>query len=377
MGEKIFPEILNEFNWFNINEECSLIVSNNKDVKFNFSKTNWAAPFTIIWLIQLIEENVHEKNLNLTLVFSSKAGSGKGAFMLFLYQQGFAKILDDLCAIIDTDSNKNGIEVFRSALECRASLDYPDSACITAKLVNVNQIKKARFDDFIDDIVEEANSSLISKTEKKSTFQKDLAIQKIRHLSTELIENVIEHAYVDDGTFIVFAKIRAGRNYSQNDKWEINKNNEIKWSHNLQNWEDYSSNHGSIWIEIFFSDMGKGLFSNIENWKTLDLDAQALLNGISIRHCDKPLRVIGHKILSGGFSKSAREGKKSLATGLQLIHETLKNKEGKGDVPGDFVRILTGTELMGAQLPFEVGSAVGGNYKDLGKTLPEGTHIHV
>ncbi|MEQ3531828.1 hypothetical protein [Pseudoalteromonas sp. XMcav11-Q] len=373
-----FPQVFSEVELTKISGDIVSFIETNVSCIFDFTKLQWIGPIPIMWLTQIIIREKSRRSLNVTILVSINGGREHGRLLNFLYSHGFISLLNDYVDFKDVKSSDVGLKIFGSIEKYRNFLNYQNSQCVKVKVKNVSDIKGSDFDCFIDEIVDEANESLLTKVGKRSLFQKDHVIQKLRHFSTELTENVIDHAYDGTlGTICFFAKIRAGKNKLEHpDLWTENLGNEIKRCFQLQKWEDYTANQRSIWVEVFICDIGKGLFSSVYDWKTEDQIAQKLLNELKEDRSLSPLRKIGHKILSGGFSSTLRKGVKSLSTGFQLIHETLRSKEGKGDVPGDFIRVLTGDEVIAGHLPFDRGESVGGCYKKLDNSLPDGTFFH-
>jgi hypothetical protein len=375
------PKVFNEKFWISNSEK----LLNNLDCQstaicVDMTNLQWADPIPLLWLC-LTLRNHKKKNTNkikFKINFTSDEIPHR-RFLCFFVQQGFfseyAKYGD---FYYDGEEVLSQEIIINEILDLKEPPIYENASCIAAKIIEVSLLKKkGGLDAFIDSLMDEAIEEVSPKIDSSWSFYKDHAIQKLRHFTSELLENATEHAYhnLQKGAVGIYARVRSGKSYIKNNIWEKQAKSEINNCFLLENWDEYNSNIFSKWIEIFIIDNGIGLLSNLNQWESLEEDAQLLLESIDSK-AERPLRTIGHKIFSGGYSKSNRPDSKTRMTGLQLIHETLKRKERQDSAPGEYIRLLTDNEVIAGHLPFETAQARGGIYRTLPKKLPGGTIFH-
>jgi hypothetical protein len=361
------PKIFSEINWIDESKKIISHLNSSSKKNIDMSRVEWADPVPLLWLCLVLRD--HSK-VNLEIDVESNSIHHR-RFLCFFLQHGFFDEYSNFVTFSVKNKTKiSQINIRNQILDLNIAPIYENANCISATVKSISELRDLRnLNIFIDALMDKAIQEVSTKINASWSFYKDHAIQKLRHLSFELIENVIEHAYQDskEGAVAIYARVRSGKSYIENGSWQSFFDKQNKNCFLLSNWEEFGSNSNSKWIEIFIIDNGVGLLANIDQWQTSNDDASAVLLDLKSSKDMRPLRKIGHQILSGGYSKSQRHESKTKMTGLQLIHEILRRKERKDSAPGEYIRILTGREVAAGHLPFEKAQGRGGHYKVLPK----------
>ena len=374
-----------EKEWVKITPELRQFLNHRGERYLDFSVVEWADPIPVLSLCLMLRKdyifNQHIdsfKKVKLVIDLSTRL-DGHKRLLLFFSNQGFLAELLKYVGLVSVTGDPITLAEAEDAISnFNVALRYKNTNCIKIKVKNLEEVSLGEgLDSFIDDLICEALEEVSVTVEPSWSQYKDHAIQKLRHFCSELIENVIEHAYSSPNNskeaFAVYARIRSGKNFvvrndwsrKQNDDWYEQLNNERNNCFLLEKWDEYSANYGSKWIEVFIVDIGEGFLSQISAWKSDDQEATELLKKTLSESSRRPLRKIWHKVFIAGFSRLRREYDKTKMTGLELIHEILSQKEQEQQegAPGEFFRLLTGEEVVGGHLPFGKAQGRGGHYQ--------------
>jgi len=368
------PRIFNETSWVGESTKIIAYLNSSPQKSIDMTKIEWADPVPLLWLCLTIRDFSEVK---LEIDIDSNSIHHK-RFLCFFLQQGFFEEYSKFSTFLVKNSKQQPDILEKKILNLNIAPIYENVKCIAATVKSISELR-GDLNVFIDELMDKAIQEVSIKIDASWSFYKDHAIQKLRNFTFELIENVIEHAYQDtnEGAVAIYARVRSGKSYIKPDSWESFFDKQNNNCFLLSNWEEFGSNGDSKWIEIFIVDNGVGLLANIEQWKTSNNDANEVLLDLKNSKDMRPLRKIGHQILSGGYSKDQRLKSKTKMTGLQLIHETLRRKERKDSAPGEYIRILTGREVVAGHLPFEKAQGRGGHYKVLSEgNFLTGTIFH-
>jgi hypothetical protein len=383
MMKVTLPSIVNEVYWAERSVALIHNLADREPIEIDLSKVEWADPIPLLWLgLELRRRKRHliKNNFDVIVINTNSKNENHQRFLSFLVREGFYEVISQFCVFKDSNNIEGqDLQILNRIESLHVPPLYANSTGVKAKVIELNGIlEQDNFDSLVDELMDEVNQSITGKIGDDWMFSKDHGIQKLRHFTSELIENVIEHAYEDASVEAVayYVRIRSGKSYFQSETaWRTGATDEQKNCYLLKNWDEYLSNGNSKWIEVFVLDLGVGLLNDLSRWVSSNQDANTLLKDMHSFN-KRPLRRIGHQILVGGYTKQDRPEYKTKLTGLQLVHETLRQKESVDYSHGEFIRVITGAEVIGGHLPFNNAEGRGGSYKQLRRACPAGTIYH-
>lgn len=370
------PKKLTEESWYEIQKNISF----KYFLKIDATNTEWTDPIPFLALSTILKKQSLDINRNVEFKINPTEGNiAHKRFLKFLFEHGFVYSLKTFCVFFDYRNKIIDVDFIKTKIiKENVDLHIENARCIAAKIVPCSEIKEHGIDSFINGVLEEAAEEVSIKTSLKQNIKKDYAIQKLRNLLRELVENVVNHAYSgleqkENGSVGIFARIRR----SKSNKYE-DQNNELYKLENkcvlIKKWNRDYSHEDSIWIELFVVDAGVGILSNLESWKVSGEEERIILSNLIKNKEKSPLRTLLHKIFSGGFSSSARGNEKTFITGLQLVYESLKNHTDNSEASGDFIRLITGSEVLASHVPFPKMTGESSCYRKLTNII--GTYYH-
>ena len=374
----LLPENFTEDVWVDVNSSLCRLSVHEKEIILDATRTVWSDPIPLLSLSCMMKSKYLRDNKKIVLKINHTSDNiGHKRFLKFLYEHGFFSDIDECCLFFDSYSNRvvDKVDIRREVIKSNVDLHIENAKCISAKIVSCSAVSAMGIDAFINRLLEEAAEEVSIKTSIQQSIKKDHAIQKLRNLLRELVENVVNHAYPDEekGCVGIFARIRRSKNNIYEDK-----NNQLSRLEKkcilIKKWNRDYSHDDSVWIELFVVDTGCGLLSSLNDWKVSGEDERRILNDLLINREKSPLRNLMHNVFSGGFSSSARGKDKTVITGLQLVYESLKNHTGNSEASGDFIRLMTGGEVLASHVPFPKSSGESACYKKLSEII--GTNYH-
>ena len=380
-----------EKEWVKITPELRQFLNHRGERYLDFSVVEWADPIPLLSLCLMLRKdcifNQHTesfKKVKLVIDLRTKL-YGHKRLLLFLRSQGFLRELIKYASLVDRDKQFIKLsEIDKKISDFNVPPMYQNANCIKVKIKGLEELSPGvGLDKFIDELMEEALEETSVTVEPSWSLYKDYALHKLRHFCSELVENILEHAYCPPAdnrwAFAVYARIRSGKSFVEWQGNECEWDKQIEFERNncylLDIWDEYAQNHDSKWIEVFIVDIGRGLLHQVNEWHSENEKANEQLQKALSRK-NRLLRAIYHIIFVSGFSSSPREATKTKMTGLQLVHETLKQKESQGNAASEFFRLLTGHEIVGGHPPFPKAQGEGGHYGDAKMPLLLGTAFH-
>ena len=310
-------------------------------VELDFSETIWADPLPLMSLICLIKGfTTSDKSLIKTFVFDlgSPLRNGRRFFLGFIAVHGFIKAIAS-CSTIrydDATYDQDNVATLESRLtRLNQALAYRNAECIILTVFETKALRAITSRTrFVEQLVDQAHDNGINRWLWSSSRQRGLLLHTIRIILTETIENIVEHAYRNDGFGAVFARIRPGFPEEPNQLrvWKTFLDRERQYCPTVSrcNWKRPPG-----WIELFICDAGLGL-----------------ANSLSAHSRSPSLLAIANRLFREPLSRYSNEqrrskGKTSL-TGFQHLGHILN----KGDELGEFVRIYTNGEWFGEHMPW-------------------------
>lgn len=329
------------------------------NVRINFAHCEWVSPLPILAIAtELMSFSAAGRSVEINL--GEGASSDEGAkrrwrTLKYLSFHGFLSAFasrEDLLVRFQFDKTGErgeegewyegavGLKRVRETIDrSRVELIYGDSIVLPVtiwKLPASNALDlTATVRAKVRELLKQADTSLFRfKTESRK--YRDVTLQRLNQILLELVENAAEHAYVTSlsGFVGLYARVR----HTKSDEALGERKREIAKSPLLGR---VLLNEKQQQIELFILDVGRGLFVDLENWKSEEL--RTLVAG---KLLTQPLRQTASLLFSRPLSRHDRAEKevarvRGNSTGLMHLNKILSHGEGN-----DRTRIITGREWL-------------------------------
>jgi hypothetical protein len=310
-------------------------------ITLDFTRTTWADPLPLMHIgiaLAEIRDRLPKVRIHIDLGVPRRADGNR--FLLFLASQGFLELLTiggTVGFARRTYAEGDLRELSRVLLATPGSPAFAAPDCIRASIISKDDLDNDLL-SIVEEFVAEADSVGLRGWLPKSPRARGLALQKLRIVLSECLDNVREHAYpTTTGHAAIYARIRHGvpRNPSEQQRWDDVVRAERRECPGTRT-RQFGKPPG--WLEVYVSDLGIGI-------------------GASLRIKEKsPLRHISRSIFRDPLSSVAERPSrvKTKVTGFQHLGAIL---QAKGPLePSDFVRLYSDGEWIGAHLPWPVAS---------------------
>ncbi|GGI72729.1 hypothetical protein [Shewanella gelidii] len=369
-----FAREISESSWLNYSDEFEKALCKSTNTSLDFSSVRWGDTIPLLAISQLCYKEFINREKKLSLIINTNDLDHQvSTFNTFLSRHGFLDIFEKSCFFYDGNCHISIGNLKNQISRINVKLKFNKAECIPATQLTCHELTESDIAEQVNLMVDAAANEVATKIPSSHIYEKDYALQKLRTVLAELIENSCAYAYSRQdlaGCVSVFARVRFS--YGVSDKRNEAQDQERNCIL-INKWERFRLGENGVWIELFVLDSGAGLLSNIDNWTTEWNDEAQLLEQI-IKSSKYPLRSLMGNVFSGGYSSSRRNNEKTFITGLQLIYQTLSSRPSAIDGTGDFIRLITGNEVISGHLPLPKQHGIGGVYQ--AKKTPDGTYYH-
>ena len=302
----------------------------------DLSLTKWADPLCLMQIQLMMAYAVSDGvavNLDLGRL---KQSSKRDAFLAFLSTQEFTAAFRRFATIdarLDVRSVADDLDAEIAALKALPLLG--SHKCIPVQILDMSdyQSQPKKLQSLIEKLISKADELSLKSAFGSSASARDMLFQKLRKTLFELLLNIAEHAYGAGPRYgAVFARLRLAKPSSADEAkvWS----NALKKTQSIHGNTKLTPNHFAEWIELFVCDVGRGLTSDIENWKAGDDKSIAAAIRQAARSTN-PLESIATRIFRDPLSRHIRHSSsRTSVTGLQHLGRILS-------IGGDYARIYS------------------------------------
>jgi hypothetical protein len=271
--------------------ECSSLLGDVKDVLrtaprpsqviVDMSRTEWMDPLPMLALGALLHTVAAYGVRTILHLGSFSENPNRISFLKFLEGQGFIAAFGKFAEFKwnNNDFTPDSCHDLRKLLvDLKGSTHYHDADCIFASFIPIADLRDdpehIRLDAKVERLVTEANDRLIESAYGRDPWTRDRLLQKTRRILFELLCNVVDHAYPGNlngepvkGYAGIYARMRTGlpSNSEEAADWRKLLEKE-RLPHSCPAIAPFDPNPLAPWIEIFFCDVGEGLFAHLDKW---------------------------------------------------------------------------------------------------------------
>lgn len=297
-------------------------MNENNSVKLDFSQCYWADPIALLSILLQLMQIKFEYLKKIRIILPRLGVNNdkninfyKGKFLKFLATQGFMKIMIDNFDVFDNKERLTDYKIKKYA-NYNYQLLYDGAEIVQAKIYDLEVINR-------DDIVIQLEEEILFRLKNSVSLQTYYTLEtNVYNIITELIENVVQHAYKrgECKRFGLYIRKRYGavKNYGR-DGEEIAQYSEIlnREKVNCPALDNQVIIDSEAVLEIFFVDIGIGLKGSLNEYYRSEIKKKYMY----------PIRELFCKVLKEGLRK---DNSQSLTPygGLHFICRILRENGG-------------------------------------------------
>ena len=228
-------------------------------------------------------------------------------------------------AVFYLDNEKQDLDDLKESLASEyQNTHFLNADCIWATIIRLDEFDSDQkgLQQLVEKLLREAQERAIESAFGKHPVIRDMLFQKLRKLLFELLLNVFEHSHTKGKPAFagIYARVRGAKPLD-----EVAAKTWVElFNRHAYGQSQFAPNHYSEWLELFICDVGKGLLSDIQNWKDPKDNKQIATILKKAKTSKNPLESIGVHLFHHALSSHYRDDKeKTAVTGLQHLGHLL------------------------------------------------------
>ncbi len=306
----------------------------------------WADPQPLLSLGLILAESGLQRECIKIELGAAEGDPGHATFLKFFAEQGFLSAFSNYAIfLIQGNQQKDSAELTRLLASQSQNTHLKDAKCIFARIERIDNFHKEpdKLQKLVEKLIKEAQDQVIESAFGKHPLRRDMLFQKLRKLLFELLLNISEHSHAENTPVYagIYARVRAAKPLDEEaaKSWLDTFDKHLSYGQS-----QFMPNHYSEWLELFICDTGKGLLSDIQQWKEPN-DKEVAKALKKAKQAKNPLESIAVHLFRHALSRHDRNTEERTAvTGLQHLGHLLA-------IGNDYCSIYT-----------QEGSWVGGHF---------------